>query len=148
MKRGTFLGFLAAIPAGFLAVEDSPAKTFTADTYTEHKYNLFDLSGKQYLIEQMTYWSGGIRPLDVQVDRLARTGDATKFEVRAQHPNGAWYSKVILISGLIGNFPSARRSELAYSLTMRSRELARDWAYLEWGDDWRTHVPFKGWRNV
>lgn len=146
MKRGSFLRLLPAVPVGLLAAREvtTTVVEFRYPGYTS-RYDVHgfpDGSNNIVLTEIIEHWSGGIRPLRARIDRLAQTGDAEKFTVTAQHPDGTWHSKPVLISGLVSSFGmSARASELAYSLSRKARELARDWAFLEWGDDWRSHVP-------
>ena len=97
------------------------------------------------LSDMIEYWSGGIRPTDAYIKITTPTGDSRKHVVFAKHPNGEWHSKVVLTSGLMMSMRVGHRAELAYGLGKRTKEIARDWAHLEWGPDWRLHVPHLGY---
>ncbi len=137
MKRTTFLRLLPAIPVGLMVAKALPAQH---RPWTGSK-------GPHALVEMIEHWSGGIRPLVAHMYQVGGTGDARKYVVAAQHPGGKWYRKTIVISGLMMSLTwHNSRAELGYSIAKRARELARDWAFLEWGDDWRCHVP-PTWNN-
>ncbi|MEE8607929.1 MAG: hypothetical protein V3S55_10000 [Nitrospiraceae bacterium] len=138
MKRGVFLRALVALPfAPSLITEARAPATKKFDRWAIYNNTATTLS------DMMEYWSGGIRPLNARVENLARTGDAQKFAVIAQHPNGTWHRKTVLFSSCLLAVSTSRDliSEKAYQIAKRSREIARDWAFLKWGDDWRSHVP-------
>ena len=139
IDRGAFLR-LAAAAAGLVAVRE--VKASPVPTLTKYDNNAL------FFMDVVQHWSGGIRPIDFSVKRINNTGDARKYLISALHPtDGKWYTKVALLSGclLVVAKPSSHKAELGYQIAMRTKELARDWAYLEWGDDWRFHVPHKGW---
>ena len=145
MIRRTALKALLALPFAPSLL----AKAGVPVTKKFDRWAIYNSTGTT-LADMIEHWSGGIRPLNARVDPLAGTGDALKFAVVAQHPSGAWFTKTILFSGLFqavtAGDPHAQSREKAYQIAKRSRELARDWAYLEWGDDWRRHVPPYGRR--
>lgn len=144
-----------AIWRGLAAAIAAPAAILNVDKFSPIKPRPFPAPESRFdrigirddlndvMGEMIEHWSGGIRPLRVQLLRLARTGDAEKLTLIAQHPNGEWHSKNIFLSGLFDHVdPGGRTSERAYQISKRGREIARDWAYLKWGpDEWQRHVP-------
>ena len=138
MKRSRFLAALAVLP-------------FAPRILTEPRLTgilpveVFENGMGTTLKDIIEHWSGGIRPRAAYLDRFAQTDDAISYEVVAQHPDGRWFTKPIVTSGLFlavtKDNPIAATREKAYQVFKKAREMARDWAYLEWGADWRRHVP-------
>lgn len=141
MKRGIFIKALLALPFAPSLVTEAGKPAYGRVT-TVGRWDIYNSTGTT-VADMIEHWSGGIRPLSARVENLAETGYAMKFAVVAQHPNGTWHRRTVLFSDCLLAVSTSRDliSEKAYQITKRSQELARDWAFLEWGDDWRRHVP-------
>ncbi len=149
MKRSRFINILGGlVPLAALGWVVDPKPGLKRVHHPFPKGSWKGSSGPNAIADLIEHYSGGIRPLAAHVQPLARTGDAMKFAIGARHPNGAWFTKTIIFGGCFlavhGSTPGARAGEKAYQIQKRSKELARDWAYLKWGDDWRRHVPWPG----
>jgi len=145
MKRAHFLRLLAATPFAAAACE----------TFEHHGGSLppadsvrvpeveptASINNPQYL-DMVEHWSGGIRPDSIRLDKLAQTSDAEKRLWTITYGKHT-ITKTCLISGCLlalEGSAAGRRSELAYVLTKRLHEGARDLAFLVHGDNWRIEV--------
>ncbi len=150
-RRDALKGFVVAPWAWFL----KPTTSIDREAVTKGGYThgaRFDNTANDLsslMCEMIEHWSGGIRPVEVRYTKLAKTGDAEKWVLQAQHPRpeAGWHEKTILLSGLMLTIDRpGRKSEIAYQMSKKGREIARDWAYMEWGKDgWLHRVPPHSW---
>ena len=133
MKRASFLRLLAVAP--FAAATLTP-RSLLSEQPPEIERPLESDPG---LLDQVEYWSGGLRPDWVWIDQLPQTSEAEKWRVQV-HYNGATHTKTVVVSGPDTSMNRAsRRSETAYSLIKALRGCTMDMAFRHYGDDYRRH---------
>ena len=102
------------------------------------------------LKDLIEHHSGGFRPDRVNVAKLKRTGTAHKYRLYVRLDGRNYHKTLAFSAGVVAaeGFPTSAKykSQLAYHLSKRAIEAARDIAYEKYGSDWRLKIEqYKQW---